>query len=81
MEADYNYRMAMLDARMADLSKERDRLIELNDAAGGEVNTLRAKLSEKERAARDEIVRLESRIHELETMQTNLKGSIFYCCV
>jgi predicted nuclease with TOPRIM domain len=70
--------MAMLDQRMNELTRERDRLHALNDATGTEVTTLRARLTEKERQARDEITRLESRIQELETMQTSLKGVLVY---
>ena len=39
------------------------------------MNTLRARLSEKDKAAHDEMLRLEARIKELEQIQSSYKGA------
>lgn len=73
VEADYIARLAQLDHRLKELNTEKEKLLKEHDTT---LDTMRRTLTEKDKLARDQQAKLESRIQELERMQENMKAGL-----
>lgn len=67
-----------LDNRLAELIRERNNLQALREKNNVEVDTLRRELNKKDSEARQQQMRLESRIHELEDLQKSLRSKFHF---
>uniref|UniRef100_A0A915KV00 Formin-like protein n=1 Tax=Romanomermis culicivorax TaxID=13658 RepID=A0A915KV00_ROMCU len=76
VEANYVMQIVRLDNRLAELAKERETLMSLQQRADNDLNTLRRVLSQKEQESQQKQFRLESRINELEELQKSLKTGL-----
>lgn len=76
VEVGYMTRIRELDYRLGELIKERESLLSVHQTTDNSLNTLRRALLEKDKEARLEQNRLESRIHELEELQKSFRSNL-----